>query len=490
MYYSRNNKKSSYSSDRNDRNDRKSYGSNRGQPKWGTSEVDSYKGEPKHPAVPFEKNFYKESNKLSESEVEEFRRKHDMRTHGDVPQPYINFKDTPFSRDILESFTRKNYTAPTPIQAQGWPMALTGQDMVGIAQTGSGKTLSFVLPALIHAKAQEPLRPGDGPIVLVLAPTRELVLQIKDVFDEYARFFGMKCTAVYGGVSSYNQKRDIEMGCEIVVAAPGRLIDLNEQGVCFLNRVSFLILDEADRMLDMGFEPQIKKIIAQTNPDRQTLMWSATWPKEVKRLAESYMTNYFQITVGSEDLKTNKKIKQEVFVIREHEKNDLLMDCLKKRRDDKIIIFTNKKRTCDDLEHHLYRSGFKAKAIHGDKTQNIRDSIISDFRSGYKNILIATDVVGRGLDIKDVSIVINYDFPNNIEDYVHRIGRTARGDTLTGLSHSYVTSENRGVARDLIKMLKDANQEVKPELTDLASQSSYGRGNSRYGGSRNYRDYY
>ncbi|KAF9763562.1 ATP-dependent RNA helicase DBP2 [Nosema granulosis] len=495
MYFSRNNsggsrKSGSSYGGRNDRGGNSSYGGGRSQGKWGSysTEGGSFESKPMQPAVAFEKNFYKQTKKLSEREVEEFRRLHDMKTSGDVPQPYISFEDTPFSADVLKGFASKNYTAPTPIQAQGWSMALSGKDMVGIAQTGSGKTLSFVLPALLHAKAQEPLRSGDGPIVLVLAPTRELVLQIKDVFDEYGRFFNMRATAVYGGVSSYNQKKDLDMGSEIVVAAPGRLIDLNEQGTCHLNRVSFLVLDEADRMLDMGFEPQLKKIITKTNPDRQTLMWSATWPREVKRLAESYMTNYCQITIGSEDLKTNTKIKQEVFVVRESEKNDMLMDTLKTKKNQKVIIFANKKRTCDNLEELLYKNGFKATAIHGDKSQNIRDRIIADFRSGYKNILIATDVAARGLDIKDVMLVINYDFPNNIEDYVHRIGRTARGDTLAGLSHSYFTHENRGVAKDLIKMLRDASQEINPKLKDMASQPSSSYGNSRYG--KNYRDYY
>lgn len=486
MYYSRNNSsRRSGSSSYGGRSDR----GGRSQGRWGSTSAESsaFEAKPMQPAVAFEKNFYRQSKKLSEREVEEFRRLHDMKTSGDVPQPFISFEDTPFPPEVLRGFASKSYTSPTPIQAQGWSMALSGRDMVGIAQTGSGKTLSFVLPALIHAKAQEPLRSGDGPIVLVLAPTRELVLQIKDVFDEYSRFFNMRATAVYGGVSSYNQKKDLDMGCEIVVAAPGRLIDLNEQGTCHLNRVSFLVLDEADRMLDMGFEPQLKKIIAKTNPDRQTLMWSATWPREVKRLAESYMTNYCQITIGSEDLKTNTKIKQEVYIVKESEKNNLLIDTLKSRKNEKIIIFSNKKRTCDNLEELLYKNGFKATAIHGDKSQNIRDRIIADFRSGYKNILIATDVAARGLDIKDVMLVINYDFPNNIEDYVHRIGRTARGDTLVGLSHSFFTYENRGVAKDLIKMLKDANQEVNPKLRDLASQPSHG--NSRYG-RNNYRDYY
>ncbi|WUR03986.1 ATP-dependent RNA helicase [Vairimorpha necatrix] len=454
----------------------------------------SFEAKPALEAVEFSKNFYKKTDDLSKNETDEFRRKHDIKIEGDVPNPYVKFEHAPFDKDVLNAFKLKGFTGPTPIQAQGWPMALTGEDMVGIAQTGSGKTLSFVIPALIHAKAQTPLRNGDGPIVLVMAPTRELCLQIKDVFDEYSRFFNMRCTAIYGGVSSYTQKKDISMGCEIVVGCPGRLIDLNEQGVLHFNRVTFLVLDEADRMLDMGFEPQLRKIIVKTNPKRQTLMWSATWPREVRRLAENYMNNFLHLTIGSVDLKTNTKIKQIVAVIDSHEKNNKLYESLDQKKGEKIIIFANTKRMCDNLEDDLSRKGYRAVAIHGDKSQNIRDRIINDFRAGYKTILIATDVAARGLDIKDVVLVVNYDFPNNIEDYVHRIGRTARGDVMEGLSHSFFTDENRGCARDLIKILKEANQEVPSKLIDMSNSrgnSSYnGRGNGYNSGRSSYKSWY
>ncbi|KAK6090560.1 hypothetical protein P3W45_000283 [Vairimorpha bombi] len=470
------------------------WGSDNKQREWtpgSYAPTPSYGATEAKPAVEFTKNFYKKTDDLSEREANEFRKQHDIKTSGDVPHPYTKFEHTPFDKEILSSFTRKGFTDPTPIQAQGWPMALTGNDLVGIAQTGSGKTLSFVLPALIHAKAQQPLRSGDGPIVLVLAPTRELCLQIKDVFDEYSRFFNLRTTAVYGGVAAYTQKKDISMGCEVVVGCPGRLIDLNEQGILHFNRVTFLVLDEADRMLDMGFEPQLKKIIVKTNPKRQTLMWSATWPNSVRRLAESYMINYAQLTIGSEDLKTNAKIRQIVSVVRSNEKDDMLIESLADKKNEKVIIFANTKKMCDNLEYTLIRKGFKAIAIHGDKSQNVRDRIITDFRSGYKNILIATDVAARGLDIKDVVLVVNYDFPNNIEDYVHRIGRTARGNVTEGLSHSFFTYENRGCANDLIKMLKEANQEVNPKLREMASSggSSYSSGGYSNRGGNNSRAY-
>ena len=450
----------------------------------------SFSSKPELPPVPFKKNFYQTSRQISDNEAANFRHDHDIKVAGDVPNPFINFEDAGWNSQILNNFKMKGFSAPTPIQAQGWPIALTGNDMVGIAQTGSGKTLSFVLPALIHAKAQEPLRSGDGPIVLVLAPTRELCLQIKDVFDEYSRFYNLKCTAVYGGVSSYQQKKDLSMGCEIVIGCPGRLIDLNEQGFCHFGRVTFLVLDEADRMLDMGFEPQLKKIICKANPERQTLMWSATWPREVRRLAEVYMKNYSQLTIGSEDLKTNFKIKQVVEVVDWREKNPLLYESLKSKGNSKIIIFSNTKRNCDKLEDDLNQKGFKAVAIHGDKSQNIRDRIIRDFRSGYKNILIATDVAARGLDIKDVVLVINYDFPNNIEDYVHRIGRTARGNVAEGESLSFFTYENRGCARELIRMLKVAKQDVPYKLNEMANSAGSGSSSGYNNRSRVYKSYY
>jgi ATP-dependent RNA helicase DDX5/DBP2 len=443
------------------------------------------------PPVEFQKNFYREAEhirSMTKEEVESFRAKNEMLVRGtDIPNPVASFKDIAFPERVQEGFVNKKFSTPTPIQAQGWPMAFSGRDMVGIAQTGSGKTLSFVLPALTHAKDQQPLRDGDGPIVLILAPTRELVMQIREVASEYCRHYSLRCSVVYGGVPSGFQKQDLSRGVEVLVATPGRLIDLHDQGYAPLGRVTFLVLDEADRMLDMGFEPQLRKIIPKTNPDRQTLMWSATWPKEVKNLAESYMKDYIQVTIGQEDLKTNSKIKQIVEVCQSHEKEKKLLDVLSNYRNERVIIFANMKRTCDDLEYFLGGSGHRASAIHGDKSQNIRDRVIDDFRRGARPVLIATDVAARGLDVKDIKLVINYDFPMCCEDYVHRIGRTARGDTKEGVSHTFFTPNDRGNARELVKMLREAKQTINPELDDLArSGRSQPRSNIRY--TRSYDD--
>ncbi|EJW03398.1 hypothetical protein EDEG_02255 [Edhazardia aedis USNM 41457] len=436
------------------------------------------------PITNFRKEFLRaDHSKMEKSKIDAFRAQSKMNIKGtDIPAPVDSFDEVPlFNSQILSEFKKQGYTKPTAIQAQGWTMALNGRDMVGIAQTGSGKTLSFVLPALIHAADQPKLRQYDGPIVLILAPTRELVLQINEVVNAYKRYFSMRSTTIYGGVSSYPQKQDLRDGVEIVVATPGRLIDLYNQGCFSLSRVTFLVLDEADRMLDMGFEPQLKQIIPKTNPDRQTLMWSATWPREVKSLALNYMKDFIQVNIGEDDLAANKNIEQRVICIENHSKKTELIKILRKyigadnrnTSRKKIIVFCNTKRMCDNLEYFLEDERFYAIAIHGDKSQNARDKVIYDFKSGRKNILIATDVAARGLDVKDVFMVINYDFPKLCEDYVHRIGRTARGENTKGISISFFTYEDKGNARELVKLLTDSGSEVPSELREMIPRETF-----------------
>ncbi|OAG31078.1 ATP-dependent RNA helicase DDX5/DBP2 [Nematocida displodere] len=446
-------------------------------------------------AVAFEKEFYAEHpevQNLSEQQVEALRQSFDMGIIGEgVPKPCMNFEHMGFPINVLKEFSHAGYTVPTPIQAQGWPMALCGRDMVGVANTGSGKTLSFILPALIHAKAQMPLRAGDGPIVLVLAPTRELVSQIEEEAAKYARLFGLRTASVFGGVPAGPQKGALRRGVEVLIATPGRLIDLYDQKAFFMSRVSFLVLDEADRMLDMGFEPQLKKIIPETNQKRQTLMWSATWPKEVKSLARNYMKDYIQVKIGSAELTANAKIIQKTSIVDTWEKDRTLSDVLSEiagdddRNTPRIIIFCNQKRRCDDLVDKMQEYGWPAEAIHGDKAQNQRDRIIADFKAGKKAILVATDVAARGLDVKDVKAVINYDFPTNCEDYIHRIGRTARGNCTEGYSYTFFSpKEDRGNAKKYAAILKESNQDVPEELATMALSrgGSAPGGNRRYGG--------
>lgn len=454
----------------------------------GSSFNEEDKMNPSTEPVEFKKDFYVPTQTLSAHEAEKLRESAQMRLTGNnIPLPIVDFSNLEFPEEVLKNFQKKGFTKPTAIQAQGWPMALSGRDMVGIASTGSGKTISFVLPALIHAKAQQPLREDDGPIVLILAPTRELVTQIEEVVQEYCSIFELRSCAVYGGASIVPQKKALKRGSEILVATPGRLIDLHEQGFCPLNRVTFLVLDEADRMLDMGFEPQLNMIIPKTHSGRQSLMWSATWPREVRALANNYMKDFIQVVIGNDDLKCNVKISQKVEVLDWQDKKNKLLFLLQDKKSDRVIIFCNMKRTCDTIEDFLCEKGFHAAAIHGDKTQAARDTVISNFKSGRKSILIATDVASRGLDVENVKLVINYDFPKAVEDYVHRIGRTARGNVAEGHAFTMFTKDDIGNGRAFIQLLKDSNQEVPQALEDLMrSARSASSNNSRRGFGSNY----
>ncbi|KAK9236096.1 P-loop containing nucleoside triphosphate hydrolase protein [Lipomyces kononenkoae] len=352
----------------------------------------------------FEKNFYKEHPDVtarSDRHIEQFRSDKKMTVKGnDVPRPVETFEEAGFPSYVLSEVKAQGFTAPTAIQSQGWPMALSGRDLVGIAETGSGKTLSYCLPGIVHINAQPLLAPGDGPIVLVLAPTRELAVQIQQECTKFGKSSRIRNTCVYGGVPRGQQIRDLARGVEICIATPGRLIDMIESGKTNLRRVTYLVLDEADRMLDMGFEPQIRKIVDQIRPDRQTCMWSATWPKEVQRLANDYLHDYIQVNIGSLELSASHNITQIVEVVTELEKRDRLIKHLEKamdKQDSKILVFVGTKRVADDITKFLRQDGWPALAIHGDKAQNERDWVLNEFRTGKSPIMVATDVASRGI---------------------------------------------------------------------------------------------
>ncbi|KAA0706057.1 putative ATP-dependent RNA helicase DDX5 [Triplophysa tibetana] len=380
----------------------------------------------------FEKNFYQEHHEVSRrtpQEVENYRRSKEITVKGrELPKPIMKFHEASFPNYVMDVIHKQNWTDPTPIQGQGWPVALSGKDMVGIAQTGSGKTLSC----------------------LVLAPTRELAQQVQQVAADYGKASRLKSTCIYGGAPKGPQIRDLERGVEICIATPGRLIDFLEVGKTNLRRCTYLVLDEADRMLDMGFEPQIRKIVDQIRPDRQTLMWSATWPKEVRQLAEDFLKEYVQINVGALQLSANHNILQIVDVCNDGEKEDK----------------------------------WPAMGIHGDKSQQERDWVLNEFKFGKAPILIATDVASRGLDVEDVKFVINYDYPNNSEDYIHRIGRTARSQK-TGTAYTFFTPNNMKQAQDLVSVLREANQAINPKLIQMAEDRG---GRSRGGRGGGFRD--
>eukprot|EP01136_Pigoraptor_vietnamica_P021212 Opistho-1_new@71113 len=421
---------------------------------------------------------------MTPAEVESFRKTNQMTIVGkNVPKPIRTFEEAAFPKYVMDTIREQGFEKPTPIQAQGWTMALSGRDMVGIAQTGSGKTLSYILPALIHIKAQPKLERGDGPIALVLAPTRELAVQIQEVAATFGVPARVRNTCVYGGASKGPQIRDVQRGCEIVIATPGRLIDLVKMGKTTLRRVTYLVLDEADRMLDMGFEPQLREIVAQIRPDRQTLMWSATWPKEVQRLARDYLKDYIQVTIGSLHLSANKKIEQNVEVCDDSQKDEHLVRILKETWSEdmpvKTLIFCKTKQKCDELVYNLQADGWPALAIHGDKMQNEREWVLDQFRTGEATIMVATDVAARGLDVKDIAQVINYDFPGSTEDYVHRIGRTARGSCETGRAFTFFTRGDRRQAGELVSILKEAGQKVPAELDGMVDKRRFGFGGQR-----------
>ncbi|KAL4935391.1 hypothetical protein BDV06DRAFT_207101 [Aspergillus oleicola] len=405
----------------------------------------------------------------------------------DVPRPVETFDEAGFPQYVLSEVKAQGFEKPTSIQSQGWPMALSGRDVVGIAETGSGKTLSYCLPAIVHINAQPLLAPGDGPIVLVLAPTRELAVQIQTEITKFGKSSRIRNTCVYGGVPKGPQIRDLSRGVEVCIATPGRLIDMLEAGRTNLRRVTYLVLDEADRMLDMGFEPQIRKIIGQIRPDRQTCMWSATWPKEVRQLASDFLNNYIQVNIGSMDLSANHRITQIVEVISDFEKRDRMIKHLEKimeNRANKCLVFTGTKRIADEITRFLRQDGWPALSIHGDKQQQERDWVLNEFKTGKSPIMVATDVASRGIDVRDITHVLNYDYPNNSEDYVHRIGRTGRAGAK-GTAITFFTTDNAKQARDLVTILSEAKQQIDPRLAEMVRYSGgggHGGGYGRWGG--------
>ncbi|SPP88163.1 ATP-dependent RNA helicase DBP2 [Drosophila guanche] len=456
------------------------------------------------------KNFYREAPevaKLSDEEVQRIRAENNNTTvslvfepkEGEavppIPNPVWKFEQC-FAEypDLLGEIEKQGFPKPSPIQSQAWPILLKGHDMIGIAQTGTGKTLAFLLPGMIHTEYQSiPRGQRGGANVLVLAPTRELALQIEMEVKKYS-FRDMRAVCIYGGGSRRNQISDVERGAEIIICTPGRLNDLVQANVIDVSSITYLVLDEADRMLDMGFEPQIRKVLMDIRPDRQTIMTSATWPPGVRRLAQSYMNNPIQVSVGSLDLAATHSVKQVIELLEdESEKYSIIKTFVKNMTNtDKIIVFCGRKARADDLSSDLTLDGFMTQCIHGSRDQSDREQAIADIKSGVVRILIATDVASRGLDIEDISHVINYDFPRNIEEYVHRVGRTGRAGR-TGTSISFITRSDWGMAQELINILQEADQEVPAQLHNMArrfkamkerraAEGGAGGGRGGYGG--------
>ncbi|CAA7411009.1 unnamed protein product [Spirodela intermedia] len=382
------------------------------------------------------------------------------------------FSDAGLPANVMECC--KNFSKPSPIQSNAWPFLLDGRDFVGIAATGSGKTLAFGVPALMHILKKKEAGKLKKPVprCLVLSPTRELAQQIADVLCDAGNSCGVKSVCVYGGTSKGPQISSLKSGVDIVIATPGRLKDLIEMGVCNLKDVSFAVLDEADRMLDMGFEPEVRSILSQTCSSRQMVMFSATWPLAVHQLAQEFMDpDPVKVVVGSEDLAANHDVMQIVEVLDDQSRDKRLVSLLEKyhtSKSNRVLVFVLYKKEAARVETMLQRRGWKVVSVHGDKAQNARTEALSLFKDGKCPLMIATDVASRGLDIPDVEVVINYSFPLTTEDYVHRIGRTGRAGKK-GVAHTFFMRENKGLAGELVNVLREAGQIVPEALTKFGT---------------------
>ncbi|KAJ8250322.1 hypothetical protein COCON_G00222440 [Conger conger] len=388
-----------------------------------------------------------------------------------IPNPICTFEEAfePYP-GIMENIVRVGFVKPTPIQSQAWPIVLKGLDLIGIAQTGTGKTLAYLLPGFIHMDLQPVLRDRrDGPGMLVLTPTRELALQIEQECSKYS-YKGFKSICIYGGGDRRAQINMTSSGVDIVIATPGRLNDLQMNNHINLRSITYLVLDEADRMLDMGFEPQIMKIILDIRPDRQTVMTSATWPTGVRRLSKSYLKDPMMVYVGTLDLAAVNTVEQTVLIIQEEEKKAYVYDFIHNMEpQDKVLIFVGKKIVADDLSSDLCLRGMAVQSLHGDREQCDREEALQDFKDGRVRILVATDLASRGLDVHDITHVFNYDFPRNVEEYVHRVGRTGRAGR-SGASVTLVTRGDWRMAAELIHILERAGQTVPEELVLMAER--------------------
>lgn len=422
---------------------------------------------------PFTKDFYEEKESISgmsEQDVAEYRKSLAIRVSGfDVPRPIKAFEDSGFSVQLMNAIKKQGYEKPTSIQCQALPIVLSGRDVIGIAKTGSGKTAAFVLPMIVHIMDQPEIGKEEGPIGVICAPTRELAHQIFLEAKKFSKSHGIRVSAVYGGMSKLEQFKELKAGCEIVVATPGRLIDMIKMKALTMLRATYLVLDEADRMFDLGFEPQIRSIVGQIRPDRQTLLFSATMPRKVEKLAREILTDPVRVTVGEVGM-ANEDITQVVHVIpSDAEKLPWLLEQLPGMIDNgDVLVFASKKTTVDEIESQLVQKAFKVAALHGDKDQASRMEILQKFKSGVYHVLIATDVAARGLDIKSIKSVVNFDIARDMDMHVHRIGRTGRAGDKDGTAYTLITQKEARFAGELVNSLIAAGQNVSMELMDLA----------------------
>jgi ATP-dependent RNA helicase RhlE len=380
----------------------------------------------------------------------------------------MSFKELNLIEPLQRAVAKQGYTEPTPIQAKSIPDLLEGRDLIGIAQTGTGKTAAFVLPILQRMTEKYPrvLR------TLVLAPTRELAAQIGESFRDYGAFLRFKHTVIFGGVGHGQQVASLQRGVDIVVATPGRLLDLMNQGYVRLNDIEFFVLDEADRMLDMGFIHDIKKITARLPHKRQSLFFSATMSPQVNEIARRILRNPVHVAVAAQAT-TVEKVNQRVFFVDPAHKDKLLLDLLRQKHLTCVLVFTRTKHRANKLALFLNHNGIRADAIHGNKSQSSRTKALNDFKSGNTKVLVATDIAARGIDIDNISHVINFELPNIPESYVHRIGRTARAGA-EGTAYSFCASDERDFLRDIEKLIRQRIEVVDHQFHSERAKNAVG----------------
>lgn len=428
---------------------------------------------------PFRKEFYTEPSDLaqmSDEEAASLRLELDgIKVRGvEVPKPVLKWSQCGLGVQTLDVVDKLGYENLTSIQSQAIPAIMSGRDVIGVAKTGSGKTIAFLIPMFRHIKDQRPLENMEGPVGLVMTPTRELATQIHKDCKPFLKALGLRAVCAYGGAPIKDQIADLKRGAEIIVCTPGRMIDLlaaNAGRVTNLRRVTYVVLDEADRMFDMGFEPQVMKIMANVRPERQTVLFSATFPRNMEALARKTLTKPVEIVVGGRSV-VAPEITQIVEVRNDDKKFVRLLEMLGNLYDDeqnedaRALIFVDRQEAADTLLRELMRKGYPCMSIHGGKDQVDRDSTIEDFKAGIFPVLVATSVAARGLDVKQLKLVVNYDAPNHLEDYVHRAGRTGRAGN-TGTAVTFVTEDQGRYAVDIAKALKQSGQNVPDDVQGL-----------------------
>ncbi|XP_066053629.1 probable ATP-dependent RNA helicase DDX46 [Chamaea fasciata] len=423
---------------------------------------------------PFRKNFYvevPELAKMTQEEVNVYRLELEgitVKGKG-CPKPIKTWVQCGISMKILTALKKHGYEKPTPIQTQAIPAIMNGRDLIGIAKTGSGKTIAFLLPMFRHIMDQRALEEGEGPIAVIMTPTRELALQITKECKKFSKTLGLRVVCVYGGTGISEQIAELKRGAEIIVCTPGRMIDMlaaNNGRVTNLRRVTYVVLDEADRMFDMGFEPQVMRIVDNVRPDRQTVMFSATFPRAMEALARRILSKPIEVQVGGRSVVCSD-VEQHVIVIEEENKFLKLLELLGHYQEKgSVIIFVDKQEHADGLLKDLMRASYPCLSLHGGIDQYDRDSIINDFKNGTCKLLVATSVAARGLDVKQLMLVVNYSCPNHYEDYVHRAGRTGRAGNK-GYAYTFITEDQARYAGDIIKALELSGNPIPPDLEKL-----------------------